>query len=181
MSKQAIASVLGVVVVLVVGYFAFGKTKSDGIQNSAMQNGNSSGVESTNPNAKKMSFDAFLKQGGSYECTVVQNVSGVTSTGVVYVDGANVRGDFNSKVSGMSVDTTFLVKDGYSYTWSSALAGKGFKVKIENPGGAGGTATSGSYSFDASRIGEYDCKSWTVDASKFALPTAVTFMDLKAQ
>ena len=61
MSNKAIAIVVGVVVVFGGAYFAMrGGSGSDansiavGEQNPAMQNGNSSVVESTNPNGKKI-------------------------------------------------------------------------------------------------------------------------------
>jgi hypothetical protein len=186
MSNKVIAIVVGVVVVLGGAYYAMkGGSAGDansiavGEQNPAMQNGNSSGVESTNPSGKKMSFDAFIKQGGSYMCTVNQNVEGIESKGTVYVNGGNVRGDFKTSVSGMNIDTMFLTKDGYSYSWSSMMPGKGYKAKVTASGGGTGAGTSGQYSFNAEQIGDYNCEVWAVDSSKFAMPSGVVFTEIK--
>lgn len=180
MSNKVIAIVVGVVVVLGGAYYAMRGTSE------SVKDTNSIAVGEPNPSApaentsgKKMSFDAFMKQGGSYICTVNQNVQGMESKGTVYINGGNVRGDFKTSVSGMNIDTMFLTKDGYSYTWSSMMAGKGFKVAVKATGGNTSTQTSGQYSFDASQIGEYDCQPWTVDQSKFAMPSGVVFTEVK--
>jgi hypothetical protein len=180
MSNKVIAIVVGVVVVLGGAYYAMRGTSE------SVKDTNSIAVGEPNPSAptentsgKKMSFDAFMKQGGSYMCTVNQNVQGMESKGTVYINGGNIRGDFKTSVSGMNIDTMFLTKDGYSYSWSSMMAGKGFKVAVKGASGNTSTQTSGQYSFDASQIGEYDCQPWTVDQSKFAMPSGVVFTEIK--
>ena len=55
----------------------------------------------------------------------------------------------------------------------------GFKMAVAGSGGTGGEA-SGQYSFNAEQIGDYDCKSWNVDGSKFDLPKDVTFTEIKS-
>lgn len=178
MSTKVIASIVGIVVAVVAGYYMFGRNSNEGVLNPAMQNGNSSGVESINPEGKKMSFDNFLKQGGSYECTVNNTVNGVDSKGTVYVDGGNVSGQFTATVSGMTMQNYFMTKDGYSYSWSNLQPNKGVKIALkQNTGGT--TGTTNQNSFDASQIGDYDCKPWNPDASKFTLPSGTVFTELK--
>ncbi len=181
MSNKVIAVVVGVVVVLGGAYYAMRGTSTE------VPNTNSIAVGEPNPSTpsentsgKKMSFDAFLKQGGSYVCTVNQSVEGIDSKGTVYVNAGNVRGDFSTTVSGMNISTMFLVKDGFSYTWSNMMQGKGYKVPV-NASGSGNTSagTSGQYSWNAEQIGDYDCKPWSADASKFAMPSSVVFTEVK--
>lgn len=170
-----------VVAILVVGYFTYTSMSGVGGRDSKLigppvnqdeVNGN------TNTTGKKMSFDSFLRQGGAYLCTVNQSVEGVESKGTVYVDGARTRGEFKTSVQGMSIDNIFVVKDGFSYSWSSMMPGKGYKVAVSGTGGSGGT-TSGQYSFNAEQIGDYNCEAWSVDSSKFALPSGVVFTEIK--
>lgn len=185
MSNKVIATMVGVVVVLGGVYFAMSGNNSSGEM--ANENPNSIAVGEPNPSApaentsgKKMSFDAFLKQGGSYVCTVNQSVEGIDSKGTVYIDKGNIRGDFNTSVAGMNVDTYFIVKDKYTYTWSNMMQGKGFKAPVSAEGnGDSSTKTSDQYSFNAEQIGDYDCQPWSVDSSKFALPSGITFTEIK--
>ena len=190
MNKQVIAVVLAVVVVG-GAFFAYTKmnNKSGAVaeQNPYMQNGNSSGVESTNPNAnststtqKKLPFIDFIKQGGSYVCTVGQTVDSIKSSGTFYINGAMSRGEFATEVKGMKIDSTFVVKDGYSYSWSSIVPGMGYKVAIDQNASSGTSGnSSGSYAFNSEKIGDYDCKPWTPDNSKFNLPSTIKFTEVK--
>jgi hypothetical protein len=55
----------------------------------------------------------------------------------------------------------------------------GFKAKvIENVEPNTNAGMSGTYSFNASQIGEYDCEEWAGDQSKFTLPASVTFTEI---
>ena len=77
--------------------------------------------------------------------------------------------------AGQKVDTAFIVRDGYSYTWTSMMPTMGFKVKVAASAGDTGAQASGSYAWNAETIGDYNCEAWTTDESKFAIPTSVTF------
>jgi hypothetical protein len=136
---------------------------------------------SQTPTGKKMSFSSFLENDkGSYKCVVNQDVQGIESLGLVYISNGKVRGDFSTSVQGMSIDTSFIVKDGYSYAWNS-LTKNGFKFKASGDKGQvnPGTSTSGTYSWNAEQIGDYDCQDWNEDSSVFALPTNITFSETK--
>lgn len=183
MSKQVIAVVVALVV---VGGAAFFYMRGDGVKeniNTApmMEDGTDVSAENTNSNTKKMSFESFAKNGGSYVCTVTQNVQDIESNGTIYMDGGKMRGEFNTSVQGMNVGTTFIAKDGYSYTWSSIMPNTGYKVAIAQDSVSGNSTagTSGSYGFNAEQIGNYDCQPWTVDNSKFVLPTSIKFSEIK--
>ncbi len=170
--------IIGIVAVgvLVGGYFVF--TNKNVEQND--------GEVKTETSGKKMAFEAFLKNdSGAYVCTVNQYVGDVESKGTVYITNAEtmserkIRGEFKTSVQGMEVESTFIMKDGFSYTWSSMMPSMGYKVKIEeNKTSNTDTKTSGTYTFDATQIGDYDCKEWIVDQSKFTPPSSVKFMDL---
>ncbi len=130
---------------------------------------------------KKMAFADFVKEGGSYQCTVNQNVQNIETKGTVYISGERISGTFSTKTQGMNIDTNMIVRDGYTYTWSSMMQGMGVKIKATSPGAAGsnpGASASGTYSFNAEQIGDYDCKPWTANESVFTLPSGITFQAL---
>lgn len=160
---------------MVGGYFVFNGNKNG---ESAEVSDNNGEVQSE-PTGKKMAFSEFLKQGGAYKCEVSQSVSDMENSGTVYVNGANVRGEFSTIAEGKPMNTSFLMKDGFSYTWSSALPTMGFKVKVDqNTTGNTNTDLSGTYNWNANQIGDYNCEPWTVDQAKFTLPGNITFTEL---
>jgi hypothetical protein len=170
MSKTLI-SVLIILVVLVGGYFIISANK--GGNDTTMLNTESGENEQTTvTDGKKMAFSEFVKQGGSYKCDVKQAMSDFENSGTVYIDGANVRGDFSTIAEGRTMETSFISKGGYSYMWSSAM-NSGFKTKIQTETGA-----SGTYSWDADQIGDYNCESWAAEESKFSVPANITFKEM---
>lgn len=131
-----------------------------------------------NQEGKKMAFSQFLKMGtGSYDCTVNQYVNDIESQGRVFLDNGKIRGDFNTTVQGMNVATSVIVRDDMSYTWTS-MGNMGFKVPIVEAEGDVNAATSDTYSWDGTDIGDYDCVEWSPEASKFDLPTGINFQDI---
>jgi len=166
--------VIGIVVV-VGGYFLLGS--NSGVGEGDIQIMNESVVMETG--GKKMAFAEFIKGGGSYKCTVHQRVEGADTTGVTYINGGMIRGEYTTQAQGMSIDTTMILRDGYTYTWSSFAPTMGYKVKVVDDGSANrSTEMSGPYSFDAEQIGDYDCEAWSGDASMFTLPSSVTFQEI---
>jgi len=141
----------------------------------------------TQPEAKKMAFDVFLKQGlqgQAYECTVHQYVGEIDTVGKVWIDGEKMHGEFATAVQGQNIKSFTTMMDGYMYSWSS-ISNTGFKMKSTAPADANGNtssnaASSGSYSWNASQIGDYDCKPWTPTESTFALPANIKFTEMKA-
>lgn len=177
MDKKVVGTVVAVLVVVIGGYFAWGMSKDSNTEVNQDENGSS--IEDINTRAedgKKMSFGNFLKQGGAYTCTVSQYVGDVESKGTVYINGGNVRGEFSTSVSGVNMQNYFLVKDGYSYSWSSMMPSKGYKVAVNDS--TGGSA-SAQYSWNSDAIGDYNCEAWNVDNSKFSLPSGTVFTEIK--
>ncbi len=135
----------------------------------------STSTASTTPAGKKMAFSEFIKQGGSYKCTVTQTVATMTTNGTVYIDGSKIKADFAVSVAGQSINTTMIVRDGYTYTWTSNAPTKGFKTKVAASTGDSSAGPKGTYTWDGSQIGEYSCDPWVAQASVFELPATVTF------
>ena len=122
---------------------------------------------------KKMAFSEFIKQGGSYKCEVKQSTDDFENGGTVYLSGGNVRGDFDTIAEGVAIETHFLMRDGYTYNWSSALPNSGVKMLV--PVDTETKVNAEVYSWNASQIGDYDCETWTGDESMFVVPTNIEF------
>ncbi len=150
MSKTLI-SVLVVGVIVVGGYFSINKDKGGADTQKEVSTTGTETTDTTKPETagKKMAFSEFIKNGGSYKCTVNQNVNNTTTVGTTYIDGSMIRGEYNTKVSGMSIDSTMIVRDGYTYSWSSALPSMAFKAKVVASTGDTSAPVSGTYSFNA--------------------------------
>ncbi len=179
MSKTLI-SVLVVGVVVVGGYLALNKNKVSTDTQKEASNTETDTKTAEQPAGKKMAFSEFVKTGGSYKCEVKQYLSDMNNSGTVYINGGNISGEYTTVAEGRTIDTSFIMKDGYSYTWSSMFPSMGFKIKV-NTSAAGANANasaSGTYSWNANQIGDYNCEAWTLDASKFALPANITFKDM---
>ncbi len=200
MSKTLLGVVVAILA-LIGGYFALGLNKEQTpeveektVVQEETKNTNEEATETTSdepeitvstteqPSSKKMAFNEFIKNGGSYKCEVKQALSDMDNSGTVYIDGERIRGDFTTIAEGRKMDTSFIFREGYSYTWSSALPNTGFKMKVEKTATGDTKAdTSGTYSWNAEQIGDYNCVAWTVGLDKFALPRGVTFNEVGAQ
>ena len=180
MSKIIIWLVLGGLVIT-GGYFGINSTRGN--------EGTVSGKilikkdeVSSKKEEKKVAFSELIKQGGSSKCTVSQNTNNIVSQGVTYMSKGMIRGEFSTKVQNMNISSTFIIRDGYTYTWTSAAPTMGFKTKLPVGGTTGSNGgASGQYGFNAEQIGEYDCQPWSYDAAKFNVPTDVTFNEYGAR
>lgn len=176
MSKTAVVSLVIVVVLVIGGYFIFKNRGANyaPVANNVITPGQE---QTTTPAGGKMSFTDFLK-GGAYKCEITQNVNGSATSGTTYIDNGLIRADFSTKVQGMTINSNIIVRDGYTYSWSSAYPG-GFKIKTDTTNtSTPGTSTPSSYSFNTAQIGDYHCDNWVSDPSKFTVPTNITFKDM---
>lgn len=172
MQKKLI--ILVILVAVVVGaYFVFGGSKE--VKNEELGNTNDE-----QPSGKKMAFSQFLKQGGAYKCEVKQYMSDFENSGTMYISGKNMRGEFSTVAEGKTMTSSFISRDGYSYTWSSMTPGMGFKIKAEAETSNESAGVNGTYAWSADQIGDYNCESWVVDTTKFELPKDVTFQEIKS-
>lgn len=167
-------------VVLVGGYVAFKSDKSDATNNTNDVVVTENSESNTMPaNGKKMAFSQFVKQGGTYKCTVNQNVGGTETKGITYISGGMINGEYSTSVQGMNITSNVIVRDGYTYSWSSMMPGAGFKSKVvANTEANNNAGMSGTYSFNAEQIGDYSCEEWSGDQSKFNLPSGITFKEM---
>lgn len=166
----------GVLAVVVVagGIFMVSRGPSTATEGSAHNATAQESIETQNGSYTGSLAD-LGKRGGNYECTFSHNSAVGDSSGVVYVSGNNIRGDFKSVASGFSVESHMIAKDGFTYTWTP-LSPSGFRSRVVDGVTGGGTATEGTYT-DQNQTYEYECVPWSVDESKFTLP-AISFIDV---
>lgn len=118
----------------------------------------------------------LMKKGGAYKCEVAvkptQENANTESSGTVYVGGGKMRGDFSTVVAalgGKAVESHMISSEGYVYTWSDLMP-QGVKMKVDASGEA--PAQQG---MDAYTAVDYRCSPWSVEESRFTVPSNVTF------
>ena len=129
----------------------------------------------------KGSMNDLITRGGSYKCTFDQTNDISHTTGIVFISDKHIRGDFDTRVKVLSVDTSIgshMISDGdFIYTWSGEMP-TGFKLPVDIKTSA---ATPNSQSFDYNQKLDYNCTSWTIDPDKFILPSGIEFKGEVAQ
>lgn len=114
---------------------------------------------------------SLLSAGTNQECTFS---SDTMTAGTVTISGDKMRGSFTA-----NNQTSDMIKDGeWVYIWSSAMP-QGIKTKFDLSAAASADVNAQKY-VDTNQQVNYDCKPWSVDASKFELPEGVTFTDISA-
>ncbi len=125
--------------------------------------------------AGPMSLKEMIASGVSQQCTFSDDSSGAQTAGTVYVGGGKVRGDF-SATSGGTVMGMHMIADGTTmHTWIDGMT-SGFSMNMA----AAQSSTNTQQSFDSDKKIDYRCEPWTVDASRFVLPSDITFQDMAA-
>jgi hypothetical protein len=117
---------------------------------------------------------ALIAQNKNLVCTIKTEVSGSSSEGTVYVSGTDMRGDFVMQSSGVTVNSHMIKVGQTMYAWSDSGQG----VKMDTTASANSNASMQTMDLDQNV--SYDCKDWNKDASKFAVPTSINFIDMNA-
>jgi hypothetical protein len=166
-------------VVVVGGYFAFSNSKAQ-LSDSNVENGEKTEQQENGMMAEEGSFTGSMfdlaKRGGDFKCTIAHGSDIAVSSGTVYISGEKIRGDFQSNVQGMSIDSHMIALPDALYVWSS-VAPTGVKLPRSNVEGGGDASMGGQYS-DYQQSYTYDCESWGADASMFSVPSSVTFTEI---
>ncbi len=170
-NKKIIGVVVGIIIVIIIGYLLMNKgaNNTGGISNS--------GSETTGGGQGQKSFKTLLAQGGSQKCSVSYATGGVSSQGTVYVSSGKMRGDFSTAVNGQTNVAHMLIEDSNTYTWMEGM-NMGYKMKVDTSAAAG---TNGSQNqVDLNQQVDYQCSSWSADPSLFNLPSGINFTDTAA-
>jgi hypothetical protein len=179
MNTKIIIGIVAVVAVAGAGY-AFTRTSPAGMPAQTQEQ-----TQETSAAAQSGQFTGSIAdlsaRGGDWKCTVdAQAATGggaAASSGVVYVSGKKVRGDFTSTVQGIGPVEAHLVADGTNvYSWSSLLP-QGIKTTMAASEPEESAATSGGGA-DANQRYTYDCQPAHADASLFVAPADISFRTL---
>lgn len=151
----------------------------------AMQNEENTTADTSTSDAadgKKMAFSEFMKQDGSYVCTVHQYVADQDTTGTTYIHDGMIRGEYDVRAQGIALTAHVIVRDGFAHTWTSMMPGVGYKSPVVDSTASADASvgTSGTYAWNADQIGDYNCEAWAPDASYFELPSGTVFTEVGA-
>lgn len=178
------AKVIIGVVILAVGAWLIlsgGKNKENVADNQNQDNSSETVVTNVESSVNEEPFEEntslfdLIKKGGNYICDVSHDTEIGSSTGVAYIAGERVRGDFLSKVDvpgivSMDIES-HMISDGESvYTWTS-LSNEGYKTPVVMAGEANTDTQTISFEDNLN----YKCNPWDVDVTKFLIPTNITF------
>ena len=124
----------------------------------------------------------LLKGGKNLKCTFSRTDDNATIEGEVFVaNDGRLRGDFSMTQPQFGTINAHVIRDGeYNYTWGMPMMQGGLKTPIDDDGKPIKTDDKSGPDFDNEAM-EYTCKTWRVDASKFALPDGVEFQDISAE
>jgi hypothetical protein len=141
------------------------------------------GAALAEPQLSKGSIAGIVAHGGSVACTI-SHAGKEQTQGTIYASGGKVRGDFTAQGSKGPIESHMFSDGTTMYVWSSARP-QGIKMAMLAPGkpsagtpsaAPGGNSQAQLYNDTV----DYSCAPWTVDATKFALPQNVSFMDVSA-
>ncbi len=181
MTKTTIISIL-LLAIVGTGIFFLGKKQNTETEILNTNQEETQTTQTSEVEGKKMAFAEFLKQDkDAYECTVNQYIDEEmtqTTKGLVYVYNGNISGSFETDAMGMNITSSLIVRDGYSYTWSN-MSPVGYKVAVvESTETNTSQEISGTYSWNAEQIGDYECELWEIDMTKFDLPQGISFQEI---
>ncbi len=117
-------------------------------------------IETTSSTAK-IPFTEFIKNDGSYKCTVSQHIENTNMNGTIYIDKSNLYGEY-SAMPGNKKDVSVIARDGSLFLWKSDTEGVKTKVATDE---------------FVRKIGDYNCEPWTADSSLFEIPKNITFTE----
>ncbi len=168
--------ILGVVVVIIilglVVYYATNHSSPSGVTNTDSSTSTNVSVKGTSSSG---SIRDLLALGKNLMCTIDESSATSTVTGTMYISGNMMSGEFTSSSKGSLGMISHMIRNGDTvYAWS---ASQGAKMTFTN---LTGTSAQSKSSVNLDQKVGYKCSDWSVDNSKFAVPTNVKFTDVSA-
>ena len=192
LQKIVVLCVLGVV--LVAGWLYFSGNQNQSESNLTANNGQNPTVESepvaTDDDAGEVplaglgSFASLMALGQSLRCDfsyVAPETRGAVA-GTVYIDGENIRNDFDMEQAGQLFESHMIQDGEYAYSWSQSPQGTfAIKTPVNDEDDSGiefDTSPSANRSVDLDHQVEYDCQVWSADPSMFVPPADIEFLSI---
>lgn len=169
-------NIISIIVVAIVLGGLFILTKSD--KNESMEGVNTdeasdSNVSLNGEEATKTTLDRLIKRGGDFECTFSHSTEVGDSSGIVYISGEKVKGEFTSdvKIAGLGTIKTYMISDGdFTYTWSD-VSPQGYKSKVVED------KSNSNDQIPSDQELDYNCSGWVAQDSYFKVPGNITFVE----
>jgi outer membrane lipoprotein-sorting protein len=183
-NKKPILIAVTVIILMLLVFAVWKLTNKGSVQNTQPSQGQQSQT-TQKPNEQdtvsSVSGNVFdlIKLGKTLKCTYSMDSQGVTVSGISYISGKNMRGDFESMDPSGNKIQSHMISDGeWVYTWTSATP-QGFKMKLsdaESETTPAPNATTQNQDFFKNNV-DYKCGPWIEDPSLFRLPSDITFTD----
>jgi len=165
-----IVLVVGAVVVLAIGAFAF----------FGMNKGSLPGVVKESVTSGGNSLRGLLTSGSNQQCSFKDE----DSEGTVYVAAERMRGNFTTTVDGKTTVAHMIIDNNTMYNWvDGENTGFTFAFDPEDADveeGEADTPTQSDESVDLDKEVDYNCSPWSVDNSFFTPPADVDFQDFSS-
>lgn len=172
--NKTVIIVIAVLAVLLLGGGAFVMSQRSKPESTSTTQNNTNDTSTTPSSAAKSLVDLF-NLGTAQQCSFSD---GSTSSGTVYVSNQKMRGDFTYTVAQGTTNAHMIIDNGTSYIWTDGQT-TGLKMKFDAATAAEDFDSKVTdNSVDINQKYDYDCKSWSIDQTKFTLPTGVQFTDL---
>jgi hypothetical protein len=175
MNTKVLGVVIGVLILLlgIGGYFYLNSSsnkqmvKQTSVSKPAIQN------QQATTSSTQATIKSLLASKTPQQCDFSDKSGTAEITGVIFVADGKASGEFNVQGQTGTI-VSHMVSDGTSaYIWTS-LSKQGFKMAIAEASSAAANAKNSS-SPDVNKTLDFKCKAWSVDNSKFTLPTDITF------
>jgi hypothetical protein len=146
------------------------------IPESATQSAQTDVTTSSSP--QPQSLRSLLAMGSAQQCTYTDTTS--HSSGTYFVDAGKVRGDTSTTI-GDKTTMMHVITDGQTmHMWIDGQP-QGFTYTVTaTPESSSSPDSISTNKVNVDQMFDYQCQPWTVDASKFELPSGVTFKDFSA-
>lgn len=139
---------------------------------------------STNPTPTKAeqaisptSLLDLLASGKTQSCTFSDKRDDGSSTeGTIYLTGTKMRGDITNITKDKKTSMVYMIRDGdTTYIWGTDLP-QGIKMTLS----ANDLKTNTQANQYVNTTAKYKCSGWTLDSSKFVVPTNIKFTDVSS-
>jgi hypothetical protein len=124
----------------------------------------------------KSSLEELVASGQPVSCTFSKALEDGSQSGTVYVGTSKMRGDMQVTSSEGSFPM-HIIRDGdWTYTWGGPLGdNQGVKLKASTAQREVGSSVDGP---DMAEQMDMECQPWSVEESRFEIPSDVQFMEL---
>ncbi|MFA5776072.1 MAG: hypothetical protein WC988_00745 [Patescibacteria group bacterium] len=174
-------SILILFLLVFVGWKLTSKKPAQDMSSSQNQQTQKPNEENTTSSVNGNVFD-LIKLGKILKCTYSMDAEGVSISGISYVSGKNMRGDFeNTDPTGSKMQSHMISDGAWVYTWTSASP-QGFKMNVSDAESKTPTADTGS-SANGQNLDnfknnlDFKCNPWVEDTSLFQVPSDIKFTD----